>query len=303
MSKTERRAVPNLHEQTDIFRSAVNFTAGQSGFSEKLVEKDYFCSLLLQYLTLHVGEQLVFKGGTSLAKIFFDFYRLSEDLDFIIPMPISATKRERSEYVIQAKTAIAAIPTNLPVFSIEDKLKGANGSRQYLATIGYTSFVDGQPQTIKLEIGLREPLMQDAITGSARTLLNNAANSQPVVSPFSLTCLSLREAMAEKFRAALSRREVAIRDFYDINYAALTKVNDFEEPQFINLVREKLAIPENDPPDSSDARLAQLQGQLETRLKPVLRTADFDAFKFDQSIAIVKNMHKKLEETKPEEHS
>jgi hypothetical protein len=32
-------------------------------------------------------------------------------------------------------------------------------------------------------------------------------------------CLAMQEAFAEKFRAALSRRDAAIRDFYDIAYA------------------------------------------------------------------------------------
>jgi predicted nucleotidyltransferase component of viral defense system len=41
--------------------------------------------VLLEYLAA-VDEALVFKGGTCLAKVYADFYRLSEDLDFVIPM-------------------------------------------------------------------------------------------------------------------------------------------------------------------------------------------------------------------------
>ena len=35
----------------------------------------------------------------------------------------------------------------------------------------------------------------------------------------SVPCISLAEAFAEKFRAALSRLDVAIRDFFDLDYA------------------------------------------------------------------------------------
>ena len=40
-----------------------------------------------------------------------------------------------------------------------------------------------------------------------------------MVPAFSVPCLSRAEAMAEKLRAALSRRDVAIGDFYDVDHA------------------------------------------------------------------------------------
>ncbi len=71
----------NLHEDETLFREAVNFTAARTGFGQRLIEKDYFCTVLLAYLAEHGGGPLVFKGGTCLAKVHADFYRLSEDLD------------------------------------------------------------------------------------------------------------------------------------------------------------------------------------------------------------------------------
>jgi len=297
MNKTEKEGTPSLHNKADIFSESVNFTAGKSGFSERLIEKDYFCTLLLDFLTQHSAGELIFKGGTSLAKVFFDFYRLSEDLDFIIPMPVAAKQKERSSRVAHLKKAVAALTENLPVFYVEEELKGANSSRQYLATIGYKSSVDGHSETIKLEIGLREPLLQKPIIGSAKTILLNATNSQPAAIPLDLKCLSVEEAMAEKFRAALSRREIAIRDFYDIDYAESKKIINFDDPDFIIMIQQKLEIPGNDSPNSSDGRLGPLQAQMESRLKPVLRTQDYTAFNLNRSIAIVKNIHKKLKET------
>jgi len=40
----------------------------------------YFCTVLLQYLSA-AEPQLVFKGGTCLAKVHDEFFRMSEDLD------------------------------------------------------------------------------------------------------------------------------------------------------------------------------------------------------------------------------
>ena len=85
-----------LHEDAPLFRQAVTFTAAETGFNARLIEKDYFCSVLLQQLG-RAAPTLVFKGGTCLAKVHTGFYRLSEDLDYSIGMPLDATRRERSQ--------------------------------------------------------------------------------------------------------------------------------------------------------------------------------------------------------------
>ena len=82
-----------LHEDPDLFREAVNFTAAETAFAPRLIEKDYFCTVLLEYLAA-ANDALVFKGGTCLAKVHAGFYRLSEDLDFVIPMPTAAPRAE-----------------------------------------------------------------------------------------------------------------------------------------------------------------------------------------------------------------
>ena len=65
----------------DLLRQAIDFTARETGFIPRLVEKDYFCSVVLEYLAAS-GAGLTFKGGTCLSKIHSSLYRLSEDLDF-----------------------------------------------------------------------------------------------------------------------------------------------------------------------------------------------------------------------------
>ncbi len=56
----------------DFFRAAVSFTAQRTGFAARLIEKDYFCSVLLEYLA-SASKDLVFKGGTCLAKVYAGF--------------------------------------------------------------------------------------------------------------------------------------------------------------------------------------------------------------------------------------
>jgi len=278
-----------IHEDPEFFRSAVTFTAATTGFQPRLIEKDYFCSVLLQYLAKANGS-LIFKGGTCLAKVLVDFYRLSEDLDFVIPMDVDSTRAERSRQAAPLKTAIDSLPKQLPVFRLDRPLIGANYSTQYLAAVKYTSLVSGQSDTIKLEIGLREPLMLPKTHGRARTILLNPSSGESLVEQLDLRCISRLEAFAEKFRAALSRREVAIRDFYDLDYAIRQNLFRPENEQLINLVRQKMRIPGNQPVDTSEPRLTELRHQVEAQLRPVLRESDFQDFDVDRAVGIISDM-------------
>ena len=278
-----------IHEDPEFFRSAVTFTAATTGFQVRLIEKDYFCSVLLQYLAEANGS-LIFKGGTCLAKVLVDFYRLSEDLDFVIPMAVDSTRAERSRQAAPLRTAINSLPDNVPVFRVDKPLIGANNSTQYLAAVEYNSLITGQRETIKLEIGLREPLMLPKIAGSAKTILLNPGSGQSLVEQLDLPSISRLEAFAEKFRAALSRREVAIRDFYDLDYAIRQKLFRRDDEQLIDLVRQKIRIPGNEPVNASEARLTELRQQVEAQLRPVLRENDFQSFDLDRAFGIISDM-------------
>ena len=86
------------HLDTDLFRSAIRFTSAETGFNERLIEKDYYCSVALDDLCSSDAFGLVFKGGTCLSKVHAEFYRLSEDLDFSISTPLTSTrKRAKSQ--------------------------------------------------------------------------------------------------------------------------------------------------------------------------------------------------------------
>ena len=96
--------------------------------------------------------------------------------------------------------------------------------------------------------------------------------------------------MAEKLRAALSRREAAIRDFYDIDYAVRKLGLQPMETTMTELVRQKLAVPDNEPVDVSPERMAELRRQLDTELKTVLREKDFLEFDLERAFRIAKDV-------------
>ena len=284
----------NLHEDVALFREAVNFTVSRTGFNPRLIEKDYFCTVLLAYLSDHGGDQLVFKGGTCLAKVHAGFCRLSEDLDFAISLAMDASRTQRRQAVAATKDAVARLADHLHAFTVTQPLTGANNSTQYNGAVEYESPTTGQPESILVEVSVREPLLMSTARGQTKTVLRDPIGGEAMVPDIVTNCMALEEAMAEKFRAALSRREVAIRDFYDLDYAALHLDLDPADPRLIEMVRQKLTVPGNSPVDVGPERLAGLKRQLNTRLRTVLRDKEFQAFDLDQAFRLVTAMAERL---------
>ena len=99
-------------------------------------------------------------------------------------------------------------------------------------------------------------------------------------------------ALAKEFRAALTRREVAIRDFYGLAHAVRALGIDLRDSELVELVRRRLEVPGNEPVDASPDRLAKLRRQMTARLRPVLRQQDFDAFDLHRAFEIMATMGK-----------
>jgi predicted nucleotidyltransferase component of viral defense system len=293
MNETEPTGV-RLHEDVELFREAVGFTAARTGFAARLIERDYFSTLLLAYLADATSGEVVFKGGTCWAKVLAGFYRLSEDLDFTIPLPVDAGRGTRRNRVERMKAAVSAVAGILPAFHLLRPLRGANNSAQYVGAVAYESVATGQAEEVKIEVSLREPLITPALVGKARTALLDPLTEQPLVQDLTLPCISRTEALAEKFRAALTRREGAVRDFYDLDYAVRKLALQVHDAEFVDLVRRKLEVPGNEPVVLGANRLNALRRQLGARLQPVLRPRDYDEFDLDRAFAIVTEMHRVL---------
>ncbi|MCY3019390.1 MAG: nucleotidyl transferase AbiEii/AbiGii toxin family protein [Planctomycetota bacterium] len=276
-----------LHEDGAMFRAALTFTAAETGFSPRLLEKDYFCTLVLAHLSS--PKAIVFKGGTCLAKVHAGFYRLSEDLDFSVSVSPKTPRSVRSKQAESLRLALQGMPDALQTV---EPLRGSNNSTQYNGLVGYGSLVDGQEQSIRIELSLREPLLLPPVVGQANTVLLDPVSGKPFVPAIAVTCMSRMEAIAEKFRAALSRREAAIRDFFDLDYAVRKLGIQPRDPGLVTMVQQKLRVAGNDPVNISGPRLADLRGQIDARLKPVLRSRDFTTFDLDRAFALVSDMAK-----------
>jgi predicted nucleotidyltransferase component of viral defense system len=282
---TERNA-RYYHDDDALFRTALALTEAATEFSARLIEKDFFCSLLLTDLQAAGGAPLVFKGGTCLSKVYSEFYRLSEDLDFAVSAPTTAPRSTRSKLAQAAKGHLAGISRRIPALQVVDALRGYNNSTQYIARLGYRSVVTGQAESIQVELSMREPVCEPVEYLSARTLLTDPLRRMPAVATFTVACLSQRELYAEKLRAALSRRDPVIRDFFDLDHGQHSDRLDPGDQPLLALVRRKLALPGNEQVDLSAGRLATLRTQIASQLAPVLRPQDLAAFDLDRAWTI-----------------
>ena len=289
--QTSEAHVIHLHEDSVMFREMLSFTAAETTFLARLIEKDYFCSVVLESLVEMPG--LVFKGGTCLAKVHTDFYRLSEDLDFAISMPMGATPKQRSSTITPTKAAFNRLTSQSEMFREKKTLTGANNSKEYIGEIEYNSTLSNSTESIKIEISLREPLLEPTLSLQAKTMLLSPSTIRAAVDPIGVISISRREAYAEKFRAALTRRQPAIRDYFDIDYAVTQLGLNPGEEDLISLVRKKLEVPGNKMQELNADWLKALQLQLEPQLKPVLRNADYQKFDLSRAIGFVEEMKKR----------
>lgn len=253
-------------DDPDLLDAAIHLTAGETGFPGRLIEKDYLCSVLV-----HTG-----------------FHRLSEDLDFSISATRAEGRASRSRAVEPLRRVMAEIATALPLLRVVEPLTGSNRSTQYNAVLGYVSRVRGDAEVIKVEVGLREPAITAPEHGLARTVLISPLTRRDLVAPFPVRSLSYREAMAEKLRAALCRREAAIRDFFDVDHAVERTAFDTLAPDVLDLVRVKVAVPGTGAADVSPDRLAQLRRQLVPELRPVVHPREFERFDLDRAFNTVR---------------
>jgi len=277
----------------DVFREALAYSEADTGFTGSLIERDYYCSLILQYF-FSSETSLVFKGGTCLSKVYVNFYRLSEDLDFVIPVTADTSGAQRRAGMVPVKDIFDNAPKVVSGIEISERLAGHNNSRQYIGYLVYRSVLVEKLEKVKVEIGLREPMLLPSESRVASTVAINPFNNLPLFPTFTVSAMAPHEMYAEKFRAAMTRREPAIRDFFDLFYAVQEGGLNIHDPDFISMVKIKLEVPGNYPVDLSSVRKDELGRQLEGQLKPVLRPQDFVRFNLNEAFEMVCNMAAKL---------
>src|SRR3989344_2196311 len=199
----------------------------ETGFSSKLLEKDYHLTKILQRISEKKIKDLVFKGGTCLNKCYLGFYRLSEDLDFVLNQDVkNLSKRQIKKILDKLRRELIESLNTLEFKTSKELGKGWKmlTSKEDPKIVGleiitnYISLIDDSLQTIKLEISCRRKLRKPTRMKTIKHEFIDVLGEPILKKDVEIEVIDLSENFAEKFRALVMRKNVAIRDIYDIYF-------------------------------------------------------------------------------------
>ena len=287
-----------IHNDKDKFRDLVDRTASLTGFYAPLMEKDYYLTFILSRIN-DLCADLIFKGGTCLNKIYYSYYRLSEDLDFSMRLPASpaggpeytTTRGNRRKCIQLVKDNIGSFAKKLGLRLEGADKAGRNESKQYVYYFVYDPVTVPSEQTIKFEIGLRfNPILKPEAQVVQHKFLH-PFTGEPLFDAGKVNCLSLNEIVSEKLRAAALREKIAPRDFYDLDFILR---NNFVlgNKEVMNLFKKKI---EEDGGDTdlkkyhvnmgrTDVEIKDMSGRIKAELFEVLTKTEQQNFDLDKAL-------------------
>lgn len=187
------------------------------GFNIWQIEKDYLQHLFLLFLSRKIKNELVFKGGTALQKI-YGLNRFSIDLDF--------TLRES----VKLEKLFDEIVSDLNVFGFQTNVKKGEGNLGETVLLKIKGpLYDGSERsisTLRIEVSQREKTLLDPEVKEVIPLY-------PDIQPYVICVMNPEEILAEKIRAIMKRTKA--RDIYDL-WFLLKRKNKIR----IELINQKL---------------------------------------------------------------
>jgi predicted nucleotidyltransferase component of viral defense system len=126
--------IMNLHENKEAFRDAIRATSDHLGIRDIFIEKDYWVTFLLKRLSQSpYAENVVFKGGTSLSKVFNLISRFSEDVDLAI-------LKSEGQSETQERIMIRKVEKELTIGFTEIKITGLTSKQKNFRKTAYNYF-------------------------------------------------------------------------------------------------------------------------------------------------------------------
>jgi len=190
--------------------------AMKRGLNLGQAEKDYYQNTLLFILYQKTSKELVFKGGTALAKC-YGLNRFSEDLDF--------TASERGDYFGMIRQGLAS-------FGVRYSEKRQTPSDESAAMMVKVEgpLYKGSDKTlcsVTADVSFREKVIMEP-------RIITIGHHMDIIPAFDVYTMKEEEIMAEKTRALMTR--TSARDLYDICFL-ISKGVEVEK----NIINKKLS--------------------------------------------------------------
>ncbi|MGI5308134.1 nucleotidyl transferase AbiEii/AbiGii toxin family protein [Rheinheimera sp. WS51] len=212
-----------------------------------IVEKDYYVVQLLQHISALELEyhQIVFSGGTALAKSAIKTYRMSEDVDLkLVPKPafsMLASRSAKRNARKEAKQLVESVIAKSIIFSIEKAATVLDEYRYFSFDIRYPQEYQQAPclrPFIKLEF-IESALLSAAESRSVQSIFAQMLKSDVEIKK--LPCAAIIETQAEKLLSMMRRTasvarnserdddETLIRHVYDTYHIQLAQPSNIAQ--------------------------------------------------------------------------
>jgi len=280
-----------IHRNKEEFIKTLERTSKKKEFLLPLLEKDYYLTLVLSRVH-ELSQDLILKGGTCLSKIYYAYYRLSEDLDFSIKLPqYKATRAQRRKCIQPVKDNIKKFAEQFDM-KIDDLGNPArNESRQYIYYFIYQSALRPIEAKVKFEIGLRYNPIAPIEKRQVQHNFLHPFTEEPLFDGGKVNCLALNEIVSEKLRAATLRLGIAPRDFYDLDFV-LRNGYDMANKEVMEFFKKKL---EEDGQDTNlskyhvnlgrtNAEIEDMRSRIKEELFEVLTPNERKNFNLDTAL-------------------
>ena len=248
------------------------------------LEKDFYLTVILHRISQQVPE-INFKWWTCLNKIYFPYFRLSEDLDFSLSIEDESvnTNWKREKFAQSFREKMKELSQTMWWELNDNKFhhKKAkwnellkNKEYTYLKYVmRYPSIYGIGEQEIKIEVTYTTKQYFKSVHKPIQSIFVDLLFEENIFKEQTIRSFDLQEMTAEKCRACLTRRTPAIRDFFDLRYLQSQWIDILANKEIIKAKCDEV----NDMELLLHKQYEELEKQIQTDLLPVVN----DLYNFD----------------------
>ena len=261
-----------------ISQNRLRALARENKVTVGLMEKDYVNSWILYAIySSSLKDELAFKGGTALSKIYFPkIWRFSEDLDLTAYREIN---REGFLKVLRSALSDASEKSD-----VHFEIKSTHFTPGYVQIKVQYEAPLGQKNTTRLDLTLDETLSSS---------LEEKPHSFEDIPEFTVVVYSLDEIIVEKIRSLFERERA--RDFFDVyKILEMDAIEDFE--RIVKNLKKKMKHKGmNLKLDFPESKVKDVGSYWDTALDRLISTAEKPKFskamqKIERFLGRIKNL-------------
>jgi len=222
-----------LHENKQLFKQAVEFTAQEKKILEIYIEKDYWVTYALHTIfKSKIGEEAVFKGGTALLKCYNLIQRFSEDIDLVVLRREGESNNKLTTKIKQISSVVSDVLSEVNIPELTQKM-GMNRKTAHTYAKEFTDDYGQIRDVIVVEatwLGYHEPYTTKAVSSFICEMMvktgQQAMAEEYGLQPFEVKVLEPKRTLCEKIMSLvrfsyteepLKDLQAKIRHTYDLH--------------------------------------------------------------------------------------